>query len=191
MDAAVEQKINEAVEIIRHYVPKFRVKKKSESWIFKIIGPIVSLFNRPFMKSFFTTLGYTAYLPSDVNKDNWWLIYHEGIHAMQAKKITRLFFALLYLAPFPIPFLSFWRVRFELEAYLFNMLMGSIRGDAVDKLWYVEQLSGPSYFWATTKGNALKQVNHFAEEVLDNRFKDMNMDYIRAAFQHARGMIVV
>ena len=60
-------------------------------------------FNKAFMTNFVTTIGYTVYFPSKeyIYNHNYSLVTlaHEYRHAMDANKITRVLFALLYLMP--------------------------------------------------------------------------------------------
>ena len=99
-----------ALAIIRKYVPKFCVKRKADTWHQKLIGWLMK-FNKSYMTNFYTTFGYTTYIPlgSDGAPWEWEVLCHEGRHGFQAKLFTRPLFALLYAIPaiFALGFLGF------------------------------------------------------------------------------------
>ncbi len=144
--------ISDATKLVQKYVPKFRVKKKSESLFMKILGKIL-FFNKDW-NNYSTTIGFTSYVGDvELTESAWQTIFHEGMHAIQAKKMTRLLFFIAYLFPailvvpvlialchyrilanafWPvwillplllIPQLSSFRYGFELGAYRVNMFV--------------------------------------------------------------------
>ena len=93
-----------------------KLKKKSESWFMKLLGKL-AFFNPDFMKSFWTTIGGTVYVPTRYDNDPDWgsplwihrnrkIIEHEKVHTKQYDNFW-LFFYVLYLgpAPFLLPFI--------------------------------------------------------------------------------------
>lgn len=94
-----------AIDLVRKWVPGFKVISKQESRLHRIIAKILAMTgNKRYLDGFFTTIGYTVGVPSR-SKDYWDVLFHEGRHAIDAKKISRLLFGFLYLLPitmFPV-----------------------------------------------------------------------------------------
>ena len=91
--------------------------KKSDSTLMKFIG----FFFPAFMTNLWTTIGDTIYYPVTVKSPlaikNYPIIKHEVVHIKQFKKYGVPLFLLLYLF-LPLPFLfSYFRWKFEREAY--------------------------------------------------------------------------
>jgi hypothetical protein len=103
----------------------FYIEKKSDSTLMKFIDLFLKIITfgqmKYFMTDFITTIGTTVYTPS-----NWDIcsagskmatIRHERIHMRQAAKWGKIIFSLLYIfCPLPGG-LSFFRKKFEQEAY--------------------------------------------------------------------------
>jgi len=103
----------------------FYIEKKSDSTLMKFIDLFLKIITlgqmKYFMTDFITTIGTTVYTPS-----NWdicsagskmAIIRHERIHMRQAAKWGKIIFSLLYIfCPLPGG-LSFFRKKFEQEAY--------------------------------------------------------------------------
>lgn len=82
-------------------IPKFQNKLKSESLLFKIIGPIVKLFNKTFLTEYITTIGTTVYWPSQEEMDrenSYQVLIHEFVHAWDFTQ-NPILFPLKYLFP--------------------------------------------------------------------------------------------
>ena len=82
----------------------------------------VGFFRPDFMKYFWTTIGNTIYYPTNVvnphSKKYNTTIKHELVHVAQYEKHGKLLFLFLYVF-FPLPvFFSYYRWKFEREAYL-------------------------------------------------------------------------
>lgn len=88
----------------------------------RFVGLLLRVFGQTsFMTDYTTTMGTTVYTPS-----NWPLfapeqqaeiLRHERVHMRQARRLTRPLFSFLY-AMIPLPLgLSYFRARFEMEAY--------------------------------------------------------------------------
>ena len=92
--------------------------KKSDSALMKFIG----FFYPAFMTNLWTTIGDTIYYPVDVKSPlaikYYPIVRHEVVHIKQFKKYGLPLFLFLYLL-FPLPcFFSYFRWKFEREAYL-------------------------------------------------------------------------
>jgi hypothetical protein len=92
--------------------------RKNDSTLMQLIG----FFWPPFMTSLWTTIGDTIYYPSTVKSPltlrYYSIIKHEVVHVKQFKKYGIPLYLFLYLM-FPLPlFFSYFRWKFEREAYL-------------------------------------------------------------------------
>ncbi len=95
-----ETRIEAAVDVVRRFAPKFRVIDKSDSWVHRVIGFLFGLVGlKDYMATFWTTIGYTTARPDVHHSDSWATVLHEGWHAIQARRLTRLGMATLYLMP--------------------------------------------------------------------------------------------
>lgn len=84
---------------VQKYVPKFQRRPKADSKFMRFLGVVLGwLGMKTFMEDFSTTIGYTAYLTAE-HMEHIGVIFHEGRHAQQGKKYTRLGQGLLYLFP--------------------------------------------------------------------------------------------
>jgi len=124
---------------------KIKLVHKKNSKLMRLIGWLTKSFNPTFMDEYTTTIGRTIYLPS--KWDNWSkvkqivILCHEKTHINQYKK-CRLWFVLSYLfLPLPM-FFSYFRCKYEAEAYTINIKHGVSIDDVV------EELHGPRYLYA-------------------------------------------
>jgi len=88
---------------------KVQVKAKRAVWLHKAINFILNLVypresQDAYLKKYNTTLGYTIAMAEHQGTDptkfrNWTTLCHEGEHAEQAKRWTRVLFGYLYLWP--------------------------------------------------------------------------------------------
>lgn len=164
--------------LIRKYVPKWRVISKAGSTFYRILCwlPPIVFFRKRFMEDFWTTVGYTTAYP--VGGENGWEVRpHEGLHARQALRWTRVLFSVLYLfpqsfllplgtflalfispwfwalaalgaAPLPAPFRMLW----ELEAFKLSVMIEEWQwgyDGAVDYIdWIVNTcFAGSTYYY--------------------------------------------
>lgn len=141
--------------------PSFKMVRKSDSAFCIVIGFFLLLItlgkNDSFMDSYTTTIGTTVYTPlswnsmSEARKSI--ILRHERVHMRQKRKYGMFFFSVLYLFV-PLPFLfSYFRMKFEMEAYEETiraqkeyygqefLLIPSVR-DAM-----IRRFTGPDYFW--------------------------------------------
>jgi len=163
--------LDEAISIVRLYCPKFKVVSKEDSLLHRTIGKIM-FFNPGYMKNFYTTIGYTAATPIGIEA-SYEVIYHEGLHAIQAKKYTRLLFGLAYLLPqilaplfvalsfifslwllipaavllLPLP--AYFRMKFELEAYCLSAMIEVWKGKYTDESrnFIINNFIGENYYF--------------------------------------------
>jgi len=138
-----------------------------------MIGSLLSLVgNDKFMSSFWTTVGYTVYIPDQRPDDlDYQVIWHEGRHAMQSKRLTRIGMGFLYLLPlsliplvvlgaifsvwalvaFPVlllPLPAYFRMKLEMQAYRTTLVAMAVAGDRVgDVTWIEDQFTGPNYYF--------------------------------------------
>lgn len=93
------------------------VSKQNSFWM-KLIG----ILSPDFMLSYWTTVGNTIYYPIEVIDpgDKQWrmVIEHECVHIKQYEKYGKFLFLFLYVfIPLPM-FFSYFRWKFEREAYM-------------------------------------------------------------------------
>ncbi len=92
--------IEESVQLVKTFVPEFTVRNKADSKLHSLIGWILKHIGNPiYTETFWTTFGYTTWKPLDADSSSWRTIFHEGRHALDAKRLTRLLFGFLYLLP--------------------------------------------------------------------------------------------
>lgn len=111
-------------DIIKEF-PNFSTKLKRKVWWHRVIDiflKIISLgFNRAYLTNYSTLIGNTLYVSDDwykmgINYKNVSLS-HEVIHLRQSMNFGNFLFSVLYLFV-PVPFVfSYFRMRFEKEAY--------------------------------------------------------------------------
>ena len=156
----------EIEEELRAKFPKFEVRQKKDSLFMKFLGWALLIItfgkNKRFME-FFTTVGYTIYVPefwhfyTDTSKAS--VLVHEGRHMWQMEEyggksiFGRAWFGLKYLLwPFPLGYANF-RLEMEVDAkseeivYVYKVFSFPLWGRGFDRA--ISVLSGPEYFWPT------------------------------------------
>jgi hypothetical protein len=143
--------------------PKFKLVNKRNSWLMHAISGLLFVITlglmRGFMQSYITTVGFTVYVPDDWST---WpqaqravILRHERVHMRQRAKYGMALFSLLYLF-LPLPGLcSYFRMKFEMEAYaetIYAMCELYVTGVGIVqtpsfKAGIISQFTGPSYFW--------------------------------------------
>jgi hypothetical protein len=146
-------------EVLREF-PKFSHREKANSLLMKCVHALLLTLTLGGMSCFqrdvTTTIGYTVYVPtswgemSEVAKII--ILRHERVHMRQRKKYGALLFSFLY-AFFPLPCVfSYFRMKFEMEAYAESLRamaeMGCQVGGDGQKSRLVGYFVGPAYFWA-------------------------------------------
>lgn len=103
----------------------FEILPKNKSVLMKFIDVFLQIITfgqmSNFMSGFITTIGNKVYVPSTWDASpatsKIEIMRHERVHMRQSKRYGRFLFSFLYLfVPFPIVF-SYFRKRFEQEAY--------------------------------------------------------------------------
>jgi hypothetical protein len=190
-----------AAELIRRFVPGFRLARRSDSLLVRAMGWLL-----PGTRTYFTTIGTTCYLPdAPLTDDLWPVVFHEGAHARRARRWTLPVFALAYLFPWSLlpawvalgllvspwwllgvltcfaPYVAVWRASIELEGYRVNMLIDFWKGDAgASWSWYAEQLSGAAYDFPTWPARARRLVRKEANAIVAGRGNPAPDDYLVA-----------
>jgi hypothetical protein len=149
------------VESLRAELPGFRIVRKDQSWLHRAIhhALVVVTFGqmRSYLGAYQTTIGRTVYVTSDW--DDWdpdrryVTLRHEAVHLRQFRRLSLPVMAVLYLlVPLPMG-LSYFRARFEKEAYAETIraageVWGSDRPrDPAYRGHIIAQFMGPSYGW--------------------------------------------
>lgn len=137
------------------------VVKKSAYWHQRLAGKALFLVTfggqRTYLSHYVTTLGHTIYVPDDF--DDWLparaieVLRHEAVHVTQFERYTFPGMVLLYgVLPLPMG-LSWFRARFEWEAYEETLwATAEIEGIEAAKspelrAMIVRRFTGPDYGW--------------------------------------------
>lgn len=90
-------------EVISNYNPKFKIRPKEESKLFKFFAPLIKLINPKFFSSYTTTMfGVMWVTPTFFDKDHidaLEVTAHEGRHEYDKKRLPWGVFELLYSFP--------------------------------------------------------------------------------------------
>ena len=152
---------------------QYKIINKSDSLLMKIVSNILFFNKKKFMDEMPTTFGNKVYVPtmwnSFSNKKRKAMLEHELVHIRQFKKFTIPGFLLLYLL-LPLPLLLSWfRVKFEVEAYAVT-LKHTPRGKHKKHLeHYVNEVCGPRYLWSWYN------KEYVANAIKDEYFKLTNL----------------
>jgi hypothetical protein len=115
----------EFIAEVKREFPRFRIVKKRESSLSKVIDVVLRVVTfgaqREFMTRYHTVLWDTLYVPDlwDTTPDVARLVtlHHERVHLRQRRKYGDVVMTLLYLVPFFPIGLAYGRARIEWEAY--------------------------------------------------------------------------
>lgn len=152
--------VDELKREIRAEFPGFKLAPKGGSRLMKTIGWFLTVLSfgtsKKFMEMYTTTIGTTVYTPLSWNgwteHEQMALLRHERVHMRQARRLGRVWYALLYLFV-PLPFLlAYFRMRFEREAYAETIRAWIDYGGALAVTrseidWVVGHFTGPAYLW--------------------------------------------
>ena len=155
------ERYNALLEEIRQEFPRFRLVRKDQSRFQRALhyGLIAITLGgmRGYLEHYQTTIGYTIYVTSDWDerdaRERYVTLRHELVHLRQFHRYTLIGMAILYLlVPLPMG-LSYFRARFEKEAYEESIRTAAQvysmdhvrRGDFRDRV--IRQFLGPSYGW--------------------------------------------
>jgi hypothetical protein len=152
---------DELIAEIRREFPTFRVAKKRESALLRIIDILLRVLTfgaqREFMSRYHTVLFGTLYVPEawDTTPDVSRVITlcHERIHLRQRKRYGDVGLAFLYLIPFFPLGLAYGRARIEWEAYTETLHataryggLAAVRSPAL-RAHVVRQFTSGAYGW--------------------------------------------
>lgn len=143
--------------------PGFSLVWKEQSRLMRVIAFCLMILtlgrSRDFMSKYTTVIGNTVYIPSGWTEmseiQRAIILRHEGVHMKQRKHFGLLLFSILYLfVPLPGLF-SWWRMRFEMEAYTETLrAMVELYPDGVSRVLsptfrqkIIDVFVGPMYFW--------------------------------------------
>lgn len=118
-----------------------KLATRSSTWLTRLLGRFMD-------KDTWITIWDTIYYPDHVDSSDvlfTGLREHEKVHVKQWYKYGWLFPILYYLIPFPI-FFSYFRWKFEREAYLVDMKYYSYSIEYV-----VDKLGSKMYLWPWPK----------------------------------------
>lgn len=111
---------------IKNEFPEFELIQKSKSLLMKSIDLFLKIISFGqmiyFMSKFTTVIGNKVYTSQRweflEEKSKLIVLRHERVHMRQRQKYGSLLFSFLYLF-FPLPFIfSYYRMKFEMEAYV-------------------------------------------------------------------------
>lgn len=110
---------NKLINNLQKFLPQFKVIEKEKSKLMIFLSFLL-FFNKSFMKTFATTIGYNCYLSNEFKDDfdTLTVIAHEYRHAKDYSKfkflfyITYLFPQILVLLIFLFPLLKLWSLLF-------------------------------------------------------------------------------
>lgn len=142
--------------------PDFEIRRKADFALMKAINIFLVIVSfgqaREFMTKFSTTLGNKIYV-----NDSWEgmsadsrmiLLRHERVHMRQAKKYGRIIFSFLYLFVFFPIGLSYFRAKFEKEAYE-ESIRAEVELRGINRVltpeyqnWLAGQFFGPGYLYS-------------------------------------------
>ena len=139
-------------------------KDKSLKWLWKFIHYFLLIITFGKMSNFYTefttTIGKNVYFPKGWTPENagirgYVVLRHEWKHVWQyirlglgSSKLGIVVMGFLYLF-IPVPTLFSWfKWKFEREAYLEGIIAWAELGVKRDIEHYVDLLTGPEYFWA-------------------------------------------
>lgn len=148
---------------VQNEFPSFRIVPKEGSFFMKSISCFLFCLTlggmRGFMTNFITVVGTTVYthknwgMSTEISKSV--ILRHERVHMRQRRKYGAFLFAFLYLF-FPVPCVfSYFRMKFEMEAYAETIKalveLSPVGARLVQSEAYREYtikfFTGAAYFW--------------------------------------------
>lgn len=149
------------LEEIRQEFPKFRLVAKSNNAFCELLDWCIRVITmnrqRGFLEDYYTTVGYTVYVPdswlTDSDENKYLALRHERVHMHQYARLGAFVFGFLYLFPFLPIGLAYGRARLEWEAYSETMRAAAeVHGARIlespkFREYIVSQFTGPAYGW--------------------------------------------
>jgi len=113
-------------EVICRYNPKFKIRDKSESRLFKFLSPIIKLINPRFFTDYITTLCGTMWVPPGFFNQDFrhvlQTVAHEGLHEYDKENMFPGLFELTYVFPQCLGIVAILLGIFCSPWFLFGML---------------------------------------------------------------------
>lgn len=173
------------VKHVQPQVPGFRVRRKEESWLMRVLNKLL-FFTPDFMDRYTTTVGNTVYLTENLwSVNSIWAVStlaHEARHVYDKRRFSMGLFGFGYLFPqilgvlaflaffswwflaalaFLAPIPAFFRMRIERQGYLMTLCVSwwiSGEGAAWSELPRVlHQFTGPAYYFMWPFRNGLEK----------------------------------
>jgi hypothetical protein len=166
-----EDRYQALVHALEREFPGLRLIKKSEAWSQRAIhvGLLLVTFGgmRGYLRHYQTTIGRTIYLSDDWDErdpcERYCTLRHEAVHLRQFRRYTLPGMAFLYLLC-PLPFgVSWFRARFEREAYEESIRAAAevfgpgAPARASYRRHVIDQFTGPAYGWMWPFRRALER----------------------------------
>lgn len=145
---------------------KFKVVRKEDSRLMKLIAFLLHPINPHFMSDYYTTIGSTVYAPHGVIPDE--VLAHELVHVADWQRYN-LAFALSYLLLLPvgITMRAFWEWRaykISLHWWVYNDLGWT---QTQGKAMLLNQFTSSAYAWMWPfKAHLEKQIDKHIEHLL-------------------------
>jgi hypothetical protein len=157
----VATKYQMLLDSMRVEFPRFQIIEKNRSWHQRLIDKILYVITigkqRFYLSDYHTTIGQKVYVPASWNyendEDRYIIMRHERIHMRQFKKYSFTGMSLLYLFVFFPLGLSYFRMKFERDAYEETLrAMHEIKGeekirDPRFREDVIRSFTGPDYGW--------------------------------------------
>ncbi|PNX52098.1 MAG: hypothetical protein BV456_00705 [Thermoplasmata archaeon M8B2D] len=182
----MEKKLNQLIEEIKKYQPKFEIRFKSESLLNKIISKIL-FFNKNYMTGSTTTLFKKVYFTDKEFFDRnphlvFWILAHEFVHIYDSTERPILFellylfpqilslfafltfinpwflLCLIFLAPIPAPFRKWYETRGYAMSYYCKTRMVKNFDSALALKKIDEKFSGPYYYYMWPLGSVAEDI---------------------------------
>ncbi|HVV84711.1 MAG TPA: hypothetical protein VHE35_16715 [Kofleriaceae bacterium] len=166
-----EARYRELVRELEAEFPRLRLVKKRDAWSQRLIHRVLVVVTfggmRGYLRDYQTTIGRTIYLTDDWDdrdpRDRYCTLRHEAVHLRQFRRYSLPGMALLYVL-LPLPFgISYFRARFEREAYEESIRAAAevwgpgAPAEAGYRAHVIDQFVGPAYGWMWPFRRALER----------------------------------
>lgn len=134
---------------------KYRIVKKSDSKLMRLIGWILKPFNKTFMTQYVTTIGSTIYSPWEVIDDG--LLQHELQHVSDSKKFPVIYeLSYIFLLPFGLTMRSVWERRAYRHSIKKSVLVNQLPDDYI-VAWLLPQFTSSQYLWMDLRKKSVEK----------------------------------
>jgi hypothetical protein len=98
-----QQQLADLNSVIKGHIPKLQIRFKNEHFWQKVVGILIWIFNRGYMKNYVTVFGANVYFPSKEHYESnpvmsFNILAHEFVHLLDSKK-NPFWFKISYLFP--------------------------------------------------------------------------------------------